>query len=246
MADLYVVIAHQATAYPSVVIQRASQTHQSRLVPPPLHITLIHPSTPHLYLHYAAPPPPQHNMSHPPHPTPHHTPATTPPPHPRTWAPTLPTLTALTTHTHPTTFLPTTHPTTLHALTLSAAATLRSASTQSELHQAAAIAVALEEVVAVHRVVRGWMAAREGDDGAVFAGGDEAACVVCLTALAEVLMLPCQHLVLCTACCAKMEEVGLGRQRSSYGSRRAGGGARDVTCPVCRGRVAEKVTVKRC
>ncbi|KAH8144782.1 uncharacterized protein LAJ45_11198 [Morchella importuna] len=189
-------------------------------------------------------------MSHPPHPTPYHTPTHTPST-PPTWSPTLPTLTALTTHTHPATLLPTTHPTTLHALTLSAAATLRSAATQSELHQAAAIAVALEEVVAVHRVVRGWMAARGADADAVFAGGDEAACVVCLTALADVLMLPCQHLVLCSACCTKMEEVGLGRRRTWSESRRrasVGGGeeARDAACPVCRGRVTEKVTVKRC
>ncbi|KAI5842151.1 hypothetical protein DFP73DRAFT_608435 [Morchella snyderi] len=145
-------------------------------------------------------------------------------------------------------FPPPTHPTTLHALALSAAATLRAAATQSELHQAAAIAVALEEVVAVHRVVRGWMAAREGadEDGAVFAGGDESACVGCVTALADVLMLPCQHLVLCSSCCAQMEEVGVQGRRWSFLDERRRGGAREVTCPVCRGVVTEKVTVKRC
>lgn len=64
------------------------------------------------------------------------------------------------------------------------------------------IEAALEGLLKIHRELRVRGTERDGDDEAEVSTKVDAACIICYTEIADIVILPCGHLVLCT--------VGLG------------------------------------
>ncbi|KAI5807305.1 hypothetical protein DFH27DRAFT_545633 [Peziza echinospora] len=69
----------------------------------------------------------------------------------------------------------------------------------------------------------------------------DAACSVCLTAVADTVVLPCNHLVLCSSCCDLMGIV----EKRSLGYPCPRHMPQQVPCPICRVTVQDRIKVFR-
>lgn len=80
-----------------------------------------------------------------------------------------------------------------------------------------------------------------------------ARCVACHDARRDVLLLPCNHFCVCSACAARMAKAAstpsyakltsIGPKRAKRRGKKEGGSALDPDCPVCRTRVEKHLKV---
>ncbi|KAL0634517.1 hypothetical protein Q9L58_006535 [Maublancomyces gigas] len=102
------------------------------------------------------------------------------------------------------------------------------------------IATAFESIAQIHRHYRVLAAAQNGvgnaaqkrvenDDLSIDAG-----CIVCYSEVADTVLLPCHHLVLCSFCC---ETMGIKTKPNVW--------ARKVSCPICRADVLDTIKIFR-
>lgn len=65
-------------------------------------------------------------------------------------------------------------------------------------------------------------------------------CVICYSAVAETVLLPCKHLVLCLECC---DDIGIKDKETVFRDWRTE--EEMVKCPLCRVAVSHRIKIFR-